>query len=85
MATDFWLLVKCDHYFFNANGWQISFGELLSAQVGQGDKMGSCRKSCAVCGVCAPGDRECYRKNREQAGYLDLDVDAEISKAFPIE
>eukprot|EP00803_Ostreobium_quekettii_P005044 evm.model.scf_116.6 EVM.evm.TU.scf_116.6 scf_116:58160-64021(-) len=52
--------------------------------VGKGDKIGSCRKSCFACDVCTADDRECYRKNREQAGYLDLDVDNEIRKAFPV-
>ncbi|GMH44285.1 hypothetical protein BSKO_12219 [Bryopsis sp. KO-2023] len=38
-----------------------------------GDNKGHCRKSCKACEVCSPEDRECYKKNRAQAGYLTLD------------
>jgi prolyl 4-hydroxylase len=37
-----------------------------------GTNDGNCRKSCKVCQDCKPGDRDCYRSNREAAGYLDL-------------
>lgn len=33
---------------------------------------GSCRAACKRCIVCAPGDDVCYRKNREDDGYLNL-------------
>ena len=36
------------------------------------DNVGMCRKSCKVCETCKRGDAECYRRNREAAGYLDL-------------
>jgi hypothetical protein len=33
---------------------------------------GQCRKACGICEDCRRGDRECYKRNREAAGYLDL-------------
>lgn len=51
--------------------------------VGEGSTLGHCRKSCLVCEVCSKGDKECYKKNREQAGYLALDEEEELIKAFP--
>lgn len=36
------------------------------------DQSGTCRKACQMCTMCTAGDRDCYRRNREIAGYLDL-------------
>jgi len=39
---------------------------------GNQDGTGHCRASCNVCEVCEKGDRTCYNRNREAAGYLVL-------------
>lgn len=36
------------------------------------DSVGACRKSCGGCKVCSDADVECYKQNREKAGYLHL-------------
>lgn len=37
------------------------------------DSVGACRLSCKACEQCSEGDRACYNRNREAAGYLVLE------------